>query len=334
MQFIWALASALILVVDSSCTTIVMQSPAPTKDVAQPSLVSQGNQFARDGLLREAVEAYKKAIAKDPQNLTAFRNLGIVLLKAGDAPSAITNIEKSIKEFDSNFDANFYLAEAYRSEEKHAEAIFRYKKALKIAPNEPRALKSLAWSYFKIRFYSEALSSSQALLKIAPDDEQANIIIARTQLKLKRPKDAMATLTRVMDRVNKTSTPYFQSVIGEILVFQGKPGEALDIFQKAIKAQPMLASALLGAGQLLLNKGQKKEASEYLERAVHIRPKMYDAHYWLARSLEESNPERAMRYFASFRKNSFNDPDFIDLVHDARQRTAALTAKLKMDNHE
>ncbi len=331
MRVNWTITYALLLAGVTSCATSETIQAPPSNVVVQPNFVSHGNQFAKDGMLREAVEAYTKAIGREPQNLTAFRNLGIVLLKSGDAPSAIINIEKSLKEYEDNFDANFYLAEAYRAEEKNAEAIFRYKKALKISPNDLRALKSLAWSYFKIRFYSEALSTANAVLTVARDDDQAPVIIARTQLKLKRPTEALATLTRVLKGVDKLSEPYIQSVVGEVLMSQGKSAEALETFQRAIKAQPMLASALFGAGQILLANGLQKEATEYLERAVRLRPKMYDAQYWLARSIETSDPKQAIRYFASFRKNSLNDPDFIDLVFDARHRSAALTAKAKQE---
>ena len=51
--------AALFLVITSSCAT-APSSPSP-KDPNQVSLLNQGNQFARDGLLREAVDAYKKA---------------------------------------------------------------------------------------------------------------------------------------------------------------------------------------------------------------------------------------------------------------------------------
>jgi tetratricopeptide (TPR) repeat protein len=316
-----------------SSTTNLAPSSAPIKDPQHVSHINQANQYAKDGLLREAVDAYKKAIAKDPDNLTAYRNLGIILLKAGDASSAITNLEKSMTEFDDNFDANFYLGEAYRSEEKLSEAIYRYKKALKIQENEPRALKSLAWSYYKIRFYSEALTLAQKLQKISPNDEQPIMILARIQIKLKRENEALLTLKKGLEKVDKQTQPYFQSVIAEILASQGKSTEALEIWKKALKAQPMLAGALLGAGRTMLERGQTKEASDYLERAVRIKPKMYEGYYWLARSLETSNPDRALRNFNVFRRNATNDPDFIDLIHDTKKRTASLNGRARIEEH-
>ena len=323
--------SALFLIITSACTT---PATAPQmKDNQQPSFVSQGNQFAKDGLLREAVDSYKKAINKDPKNLTAHRNLGIVLVKAGDPQGAITNLEISLAEFDNNFETNFYLGEAYRADEKFAEAIFRYKKALKIQQNDTKALKSLAWCYFKIRFYSEALNVAQQVQKITPDDEQAPMILARIQLKLKKENEALATLKKGAEKAGRQSQPFYQSVIAEVLAAQGKSKEALEMWRTALKTQPMLAGALLGTGKLLMETGQTKEAIDYLERAVRIKPKMYDGHYWLARSLEESSPDRALRYFNYFRKNASNDPEFVELIQDARKRTAELTTRIKMENN-
>jgi tetratricopeptide (TPR) repeat protein len=322
-----------VLILGSCASSIGTNTSLPTREPQQLSYVSQANQYAKDGLLREAVDAYKKAIAKEPGNLTAYRNLGIILLKAGDAQGAIANLEKSLPEFEDNFEANFYLGEAYRNEEKLAEAIYRYKKALKIQSDEPRAVKSLAWSYYKIRYYSEALNLAQKLQKISPNDDQPTMILARVQMKLKRENEALAALKKGLEKADRQAQPYFQSVIAEVLASQGKSAEALDVWRKALKLQPMLAGALLGTGRLLLEQGSSKEATDYLERAVHIKPKMYEGYYWLARSLENSNPDRALRNFNVFRKNATNDPEFIDLIQDTKKRTASLSARTRMEEH-
>ena len=303
------------------------------KEPVKDQLVSQGNQFARDGLLREAVDVYKKAISKNPSNQVARRNLGIVLLKAGDAKGAISNLESSMRSFEENFESNFFLAEAYRAEDKYAEAIYRYKKALKIKQDDPRALKSLAWSYFKIRFYSEAIAVAVRLQRKNPGDEQALMILARTQLKLKRETEALATLKRGLDRSTVVSRPYFESVMAEVYASQGRQAEALDTWKSALKNQPMLAGALLGTGRVLLETGREKEAVEYLERAVRIKPKMSEGHYWLARSLERASPDRAQKYFNFFKKNAATDPELVELVQDAKKRLVSLRSRPKQETN-
>jgi tetratricopeptide (TPR) repeat protein len=146
----------------------------------KPEHLPLGNQYAKDGLLREAAEEYKKAIAEKPQLAAAHRNLGMVLVKLGDYKAASRHLEQAIGKYEKDFDANYYLGESYRAQDKYAEAIFRYKKALKLKDGDVRAMKPLAWSYFKIRYYSEALVTARELQKAAPEDDQVGVILART----------------------------------------------------------------------------------------------------------------------------------------------------------
>ncbi len=326
------LQSACLIVLGSLSSCAPTQQANPKEVVQQPSYITQGNQYARDGLLREAVDAYKKALQKEPDNATAHRNLGIVFVKAGDFVGAITHLEKSMASFEDNYDANYYLGEAYRANDKYGEAIFRYKSALKIQKDDPRALKSLAWSYYKIRYYSEALLMTQKLTALTPKDDQVPIILARIYLKLKREKEALALLHKGSERAPAASQPYYQSVEAEVQYAMGATNEALATYRKCLKTQPMLAGALLGAGRILLEQGKSAEAIDYLERAVRVKPKLYESHYYLGKALETSNPQRAMRYYAFFRKNASTDPELVDMVQDAKKRVAALSSTTTLNN--
>src|SRR4051812_20895010 len=73
--------------------------------------VATGNQYAKDGLLREASESYKKALAQKSNNQTAHRNLGMVLVKMGDYKGASKHLEKAMGRYEKDFDANYYLGE-------------------------------------------------------------------------------------------------------------------------------------------------------------------------------------------------------------------------------
>ncbi len=283
-----------------------------------------GNQYARDGLLREAVEAYKKEIAQKPQNMTAHRNLGMVLVKSGDYRGAVRYLEKSMAKYDDDFDANYYLGEAYRAQDKYSEAIFRYKKALKIKENDPRALKPLAWSYFKIRFYSEALATANDLQKFAPDDDQTGIILARTLLKLNRAKDALAVIENAKKKIAPGSRAYYASVEGDAFYDMGNRKAAENAYKEALKIQPLLAGALLGLGRTSLDDGKTKLAINFMERAVRIRPKLTEAHYLLGKAYEPINREKSLKYYQYFRKQASADPEFVAKLTEVREKISSL----------
>jgi tetratricopeptide (TPR) repeat protein len=286
--------------------------------------IAVGNQYAKDGLLREASDAYKKALAQTPNNATAHRNLGMVLVKIGDYKGAARHLEKAMRRYEKDFDANFYLGEAYRAQDKYAEAIFRYKKALKLKEGDPRAMKPLAWSYFKIRYYSEALLIARQLQKVAADDDQTGIILSRTLLKLKRTKEALATLRVAKKSIERSSRPFYNSVEGDILYEQGDTAAADTAYREALKDQPLLAGALLGLGRCMLDEGKVKSAITYMERAVRIRPRLTEAHYLLGKAYEKTDKDKALRYYQYFRKQASADPEFIGYLNDVKQRIGTL----------
>lgn len=315
MARVLAAFALVVALFNSSCAT------TPDKQ----SLVAQGNQFAKDGLLREASESYKKALAQKPNNATAARNLGMVLVKMGDYKGAVRHLEKSMTRYERDFDANFYLGEAYRAQDKFAEAIFRYKKALKIKDADPRALKPLAWSYFKIRYYSEALVISRQLQKAAPDDDQTGIILSRTLLKLKRPQEALAILNGARKNIQKGSRAFYSSVEGDIQYEMNHSDDAAKAYREALKDQPLLPGALLGLGRCMLDQGKQKLAVTYMERAVRIRPRLTEAHYLLGKAYEKTDKDKSLKYYQYFRKQAASDPEFIGYLNDVKQKISELS---------
>jgi tetratricopeptide (TPR) repeat protein len=290
------------------------------------SAVAVGNQYAKDGLLREASEAYKKALAQQPNNTTAQRNLGMVLVKMGDYKGAVRHLEKSMKRYEKDFDANYYLGEAYRAQDKYAEAIYRYKKALKLKDGEPRALKPLAWSYFKIRYYSEALIIARQLQKTAAEDDQTGIILSRTLLKLKRGNEALATLRAAKKTIERGSRAFYNSVEGDILFEIGDNDGATKAYREALKDQPLLAGALLGLGRCMMGQGKSQQAITYMERAVRLKPRLTEAHLLLGQAYEKTDPEKSLRYYGFFRKQASADPEFIGHLDAVKKRMAELQA--------
>lgn len=291
---------------------------------APKNFVAVGNQYAKDGLLREAAEAYKKAIAQKPENVTAHRNLGMVLVKIGDYKAATRHLEKAMTRYEKDFDANYYLGEAYRGQDKYSESIFRYKRALKIKDKDPRALKPLAWSYFKIRYYSEAFVTAKELRSVAPNDEQGGIILARTLLKLKRAKEALATVRSSRKSVPRAALPFYSSVEGDILTDLGNLTEAEKFYREALKEQPLLAGALLGLGRCSLAANKPKQGITYLERAVRLKPRLTEAHYLLGKAYEGIDREKSLRYYSYFSRQASADPEFMANLNEVKQRIGVL----------
>ena len=310
----------------ASLVTISCQSSS-TK-----TYVSIGNQYAKDGLLREAIESYKKSISLRPKNFAAYRNLGMVLVKVGNYKDAIRYLDKAMDRYSNNFDANFYLGEAYRALENYADAIFHYQKSLKIKPLDSKTLKALAWSYFRIRYYSEALQTARKLQKVEPRDAQTAIIISRTFLKIKRYKDALKTIRTAKEDAEKFDLAYLHSVEGDIMFEVGSVKRAMKLYKLAVKEQPLLAGALLGLGKCYLEEKRLKVAITYMERALRIRPYLTETHLLLGKAYEKINIQKAVKHYQLFRKQASTDPEYISLLTDVKKRISSLRKSKKRGN--
>lgn len=282
--------------------------------------VNTGNEYARQGLLREASDQYRKALAIEPGNAAAIRNLGIMQVKTGDYVNAIKNLEVAVEKFPSDFDTNYYLGEACRAEGRYGDAIFRYQQSLRARPSEPRALKALAWSFYKIRYYAEALTNGRKLQSIDPKDSQAAVIVARTLLKLRRFDEALRTVQGAMKNGDLASMPYLKSVEGDVYLETGNASKSGECYAAALKEAPLTASALYGMARLYRQKGQLDKASDFLEKAIRVRPEMAEAHFMLGEVLDSRNPQQARKHYEIFMRLAATDPDLLPQLEQSRAR--------------
>lgn len=314
------LSSTLVFASALSCQTSVTQKPV-SEALKSERHIKIANQFAKEGLLREAIGAFKKALRKEPDNSMAHRNLGMTYVKIGDYKRASKHLEKAIAKFDDNFEANYYLAEAYRALAAYGKAIYRYQRALEISPNNPKALKSLAWSFHLIRFYSEALRVSRQLEQLLPADPQGAIIAARTYLKIGNLRRALTKIRRAQALSHKSNLAYLRSVEGDIYLRMEQTAKAEEIYRSALKDQPLLAGALLGLGKCLLKTGNQTDlAIEYMERAIRIKPRLKEGLYLLGKIYETKDPAKSQKYYSNFRKYASTDPEYLDKLYEINSK--------------
>ena len=294
-------------------------------EIADQPHLHQGNQYARDGLYREAIDEYQKALQNPLKVNAARRNMGMVYVKMGEFAKAEVELKKAIDFYQNNFECNFYLGEALRAQDKFADAIYHYQKADRIRRNDVKNLKSLAWAYFKIRYYSEALAVIRRVVKVRPKDEQGNIILSRTLLKLNKPGKALAVIRRAQKNADKQLTAYFQSVEGDILFEMGNAKRAEVAYKAALKVKPLLAGALLGLGRCQLQDGKTQDAIKNMERAARIKPEMAQTQYFLAKAYEGIDKKKSVAHYKKFGRLAAADPEFLTKVTEVKQRISMLS---------
>jgi len=77
------------------------------------------------------------------------------------------------------------------------------------------------------------------------------------------------------------------------------------LLRRALQSAPGLAAPRHFLGRALLQQGRNSEAQPYLSQAVAMDPSVYDYHYWLADSLQQSgdNVDARHEYLEALRLN-------------------------------
>ncbi|NOZ85822.1 MAG: tetratricopeptide repeat protein [Deltaproteobacteria bacterium] len=95
----------------------------------------------------KAILSLKKAVAVDPSHALAQNNLGVMLLKSGDSAGALQALKAAAMAMPNSFDIHLNLGDAFRAARMYKEADQEYKKALKLKPDNPKALFNLGLLY-------------------------------------------------------------------------------------------------------------------------------------------------------------------------------------------
>lgn len=150
-------------------------------------------------------------------------------------------------------------------------------------PPGPEREASLSVAALRGRATPDALEQlREALLASPPRAITPVFDLAMGQIKLKEFAECEKTLAGIL-----TKSPNDVLALqwtGICRVGQNKPKEAIDLFERVLKAAPDTVEAHFNLGLLLAGQGEHKRAAVHLERAVALRPNLAAGWYRLART--------------------------------------------------
>ncbi len=158
------------------------RQPAPAKQLfnslikifgEKPQLhVVIGRAYRQSGLLPDAAEEFKKAIALDPRFPRAHYYLGITYLR----DEGQTKIGEALEEFKievaanpDEFFANYYLGVVYNFQRQWDLAITFLQKASTIQPNNPDPYFQLGQAYQELNNHEQAIEVLKKAIALNPD---------------------------------------------------------------------------------------------------------------------------------------------------------------------
>ncbi|MFP4472862.1 MAG: tetratricopeptide repeat protein [Candidatus Omnitrophota bacterium] len=206
-----------------------------------------GADYARLGLLQEAVEDLKRALSFDPANVQARYLLALIYSTRQDYDLAAEQYESILNAFSEadpqNVEIYGYLAQLYYSQKK----------------------------------YHKAIQQFEAVLEIEPDNADVAFLLGALYLEVGQEEDAMEMFRRtlVLDPQNDSCL----NSLGYLYAEKGiKLDKAQSLIEQALLLDPDNGAYLDSLGWVMFKKGEYQLALDYLQEAlIHLKdPVIYE----------------------------------------------------------
>lgn len=177
-----------------------------------------------EGNNAEAFRLGQAALAVAPGNSEALRR---ICVSHSDKASALATCRKAVAAAPNSSLAHRSLGDTLREQNRPAEAIPAYDRALAITPNHHAARINRGVAYLALKQFAPALADFEALDRALGDNDLNASAIARNRARalegLNRPADALAVLT---ERLRVAPTDHWARLQrGELLVRTGQIDE-------------------------------------------------------------------------------------------------------------
>jgi tetratricopeptide (TPR) repeat protein len=284
------------------------------------------------GRTSEAIGAYRKSVAANPQVFETTLSLGLLLARTHD-PEAESVLRKATQlkpDTKPNEDlARAWISLGHLTQQKDPQgALAAYREAAKLQPKDTEPLLSAGLLLEHEGKLGEAEKEYTRTAELDPKSADAAVGLANIYQKTGRMPEADAALHRCIQLQPGNAPAHFQ--LGRVLVAEHKRYDAIEAYEAGLKLQPedsaaqrelaVLydiagkfdkaealfrkliafngndAEARAGLGAVLLHAHKNIEAQDELLQAIRLNPRLGDAYSDLALAASDNkNYELAIR---------------------------------------
>jgi len=296
--------------------------------MTDPSNINQARDLFLAGEYAAAEPFYRDALQATPEDPHLLLMLGLCLQGRGDGAGSLALLEQAARFGDDDAEAHFYLARALVDRrdiaaarlalkrclaispnhldgrtllgevELHASrplaAIDSLQAVLRIAPDHPPALASLALALIETGHTDQARTYAEQAVKADPRNVMAQVAMARTFQALGHLGFAEQCLRNALEL--RPNTNELLASLGGILAANGQHGEAVQVLGKTIRNGMRTELTMLGMAISLQKLGRHSESQEIIEEFISYRPDHMGARAKLAElHLEQKHLDEAGR---------------------------------------
>ena len=147
----------------------VRRAEAPAANATVADLEQRGDTLRAEKAYLDALDYYRAAIAKDPNNAKLYNKAGINELQMGRFNEARKDFETAAKKDREFADAYNNLGVIFYLQKKYGKAIGKYEQAIKLRQDSGSFYSNLGAAYFSKKEFEKASLAYNQALRIDPD---------------------------------------------------------------------------------------------------------------------------------------------------------------------
>jgi len=283
----------------------LVQSSEP----ANPELhVALANLNAGQNNLGAALQEMKKAIELGPDRAQSYLELALLQLRANDAESAEASFKKAVALDPKAMNAQLALGSFYQTRSRFPEAEQQFRHAMEVDPKNPEPRASLARLYMAEGKKAEAEEFLRKVKGDFPDNSVGYRMLGDFYFANGDVDKAVAEYGALYQEHPKDLQLKKNYV--QLLILKSRLDEARKLDNEILKGNPSDTEALIFKGEISLRDGKPQEAIDSLQTAIKNDPDNGVAHYHLGAAFDQlGNLERAE---SEWRQAVKSRPDLVD----------------------
>jgi tetratricopeptide (TPR) repeat protein len=287
-----------------------------------------GTILGEQGRWKDAVEAYKRAIAGGVTDPLIDLNLGEAYGRIGDYESAEQSVLAYVKRKPEDADGKLRLAEIYRERQKYTEAIQLIEEILETNRQDVKANLVLARVYEKAKMTKEAAAAYEEITVLAPDNKVAHYNKGVFYFEMKQHDRAAQEFSEVV-RIDSKDVDAREYLFR---IYQDKknPREALGVLEQLIGLRPTHWDYYARAFALYDQLKAYEEMAQTFAPAVERAPERDDLRFFLGVAHERRGlSSEAIRELEAAVRLSPKNKGYLNHLASLYERTGNADAALK-----
>ncbi len=226
------------------------------------------------------LDAYKKYIEADPQNVQANVRIGSILMTNNKTSEAMVYLETANTLSPNNPDVMIKLAEGYVKTNRPKDALALLQKAKAVRKDDVDLRSNLFLSYAKLGMDKEAMQEVKELVDMTHDNKY-RLEYARYLFTSGKHKDA----SEQIEDIKATNPEDLDALMlsADIRRADKQLDSAVQVYKEIGFINPDYAPALCGRADCHLEQNKPLWANDFYQKALRADPKCYKAYLGLAR---------------------------------------------------